>query len=220
MPNWVYNSLTVTTNTEAGGTVKDIAALVEQVGKPFTVKQVDWKTGEKSDHMVHEPFSFWNIDRPEGEDLEKYDESLGASGAFPFWYEWNNAHWGTKWDVSNVHFDSHGPDHKQYMFDTPWAPPIEVLTTLSEQHPNLHIELEWEEEQGFGGTFVFREGEAHETESYDIPESHADYVARGKECGCEVWSDEPIFDDCPGSVEPLTEDMIIPEDELEVEAVK
>lgn len=201
MPNWVYNNLTIAPNAEAGGTIKDVADLVEQVGKAYTIKSRDWKSGEISEHTVEEPeFSFWNIVRPEGEDLAKYDESLGTGGAMPFWYTWNNEHWGVKWDASDVDFTDHGPDHKQYKFSTPWAPPIPVLEALSEQHPNVHIELEWEEEQGFGGTFVFRGGEGVETESYDVPSSHADFVNRGREdeCAC-TWgeADDYGFADCP-----------------------
>jgi hypothetical protein len=190
MPNWVYNNLTVSPNPDAGGTIKDVAALVEQVGKAYTVTATKWDTNEKYEQKVEEPFSFWNIVRPADEDLQKYDESLGAPGVSPFWYDWNCDNWGTKWDASDVEFTDHEPEHKQYRFSTPWAPPIPVLTTLSEQHPNLHIELEWEEEQGFGGTFVFREGNAHETLYYDVPNSHADFVERGREdeCAC-TWGD-------------------------------
>lgn len=218
MPNWVYNNLTVTPNEEAGGTVKDVAALVEQVGKPFTVQVKNFRDGETQTHTVEGPFMFWNIDHPEGEDLEKYDQSLIDGGAMPFWYDWNCEHWGTKWDTNGeVGFTDHGPDHKQYSFETAWAPPLEALTTLSAQHPNLHIELEWEEEQGFGGTFVFREGNAHETLYYDVPSSHADYVEREKECACEIWQqDDPPFEDCPGYV---PESCYIESDELEVESM-
>lgn len=220
MPNWVYNNLTIAPNESEGGTVEDVAALIEQVGKPYTVTRQDWKTGEKSEHTVHEPFSFWNIDRPEGEDLEKYDESLGASGASPFWYTWNNSRWGVKWDASDVDIQDHAADHKQITFSTPWGPPLEGLTTLSQQHPKLHIELEWEEEQGFGGTFVFTNGEATETDAYDIPMSHADYVARDRGCYCESDPEEAPFTDCPTYVPEPSSDMMIPDDELEVEAVR
>jgi hypothetical protein len=93
---------------------------------------------------------------------------------------------------------------------------MNVLVALSEQYPNLHIELEWEEEQGFGGTFVFTEGNVTETNWYDIPNSHADYVERGQTCSCESYPEEPPFTDCPDYV---PEDARIPADELEVEAL-
>ena len=219
MPNWVYNNLTIAPDPEAGGTIKDVADLVEQVGKPYTIKTRDWKSGETTEQTVEEPFAFWNIARPEGEDLEKYDESINTSGAMPYWYNWNCDNWGTKWDASDVEFTDHGADHKQYRFSTAWSPPIAVLESLSAQHPNLHIELEWEEEQGFGGTYVFRGGTGEETSYYDAPSSHADYVERGRqdECICS-WSDDGsyLFSDCPTYIDPSN---LIADDELEVEAV-
>ena len=201
MPNWVYNNLTIATSSETGGTIKDVADLVEQVGRPYTVSHYDYKSKEVKKYTVEEPeFTFWNIVRPEGEALEMYDESLTKPSASPYWYDWNIENWGTKWDASDVEFQSHGPDHKQYTFRTAWAPPLEALKALSEQHPNVHIELEWEEEQGFGGTFVFRGGEGVETEYYDVPKSHADFVNRGREdeCAC-TWgeADDYGFADCP-----------------------
>jgi hypothetical protein len=215
MPNWVQNNLTITTDPEAGGTIKDIADLVEQVGRDYEVKTWDWKSKETYTHAVTEPtLSFWNIVRPEDEELQKYDESLEAGGAMPFWYSWNCDNWGTKWDASDVELHDYSPDHKRYTFSTPWSPPIPVLTSLSAQHPNLWIELEWEEEQGFGGTFVFTNGEFRETNYYDIPTSHAEYVGRDKECGCEIWG-EKSFDDCP--VEDIDPSMIVPDDEIVIE---
>lgn len=220
MPNWVYNSVVITADAEAGGTIKDVDKLVDQVAKPYTIKTRDYTSGELSEHTVEEPFSFWNIARPEGEGLEKYEESLGTGGAMPYWYDWNCENWGSKWDASDVDFHDYGPDRKQYRFSTPWSPPISVLEKLSDQHPNLHIELEWEEEQGFGGTIVFRNGDFEETESYDVPSCHADYVERDREdqCICS-WEDaDNRFSDCPGYVAPPTADMLI-NDDLEVEAV-
>lgn len=216
MPNWVYNNLTISPNEDAGGTVKDVAELVEQVGKNYTVKVKDYSTGEIKESTVESPFSFWNIVHPEGEALERYDQSLIEGGASPFWYDWNVNHWGTKWETGEVNFTDHGPDHKQYYFETAWSPPMEAMLNLSAQHPNLHIELEWEEEQGFGGTYVFHDGSYIISDEYDIPASHADYVARDKECGCEIWG-EPSFDDCPNAV---PQDAIIPDDELELEVMK
>lgn len=220
MPNWVYNNLTIAPNAEAGGTIKDVADAVKQLGQAYTVKRYAWDSREVSDYTVEEPLSFWNIVRPEGEALEMYDESLAAPGVAPYWYDWNVNNWGTKWDASDVEFIDHEPEYKQYKFSTPWSPPIPVLTSLSEQHPNLHIELEWEEEQGFGGTFVFRNGEAHETEYYDVPNSHADYVERGREdeCACTWGEGEDYgFPDCP-TAEDNAEVTISP-DELEIESM-
>ena len=218
MPNWVYNNLSIT--DPSGKHTDDVSRLMEQVGATYTVRAASYASGtfEVGDVEVTDPgFSFWNIVRPEGEDSKEYAESVGASGAMPFWYDWNCENWGTKWDASDVNVQDHAADHKQITFSTPWSPPLPVLVTLSEQYPNLHIELEWEEEQGYGGTFVFTNGEATETDAYDIPNSHAEHAERDRECVCD-WDDDPTnyYPDCPGYVPDTNR---IPEDELEVEAM-
>lgn len=218
MPNWVYNNLSIT--DPSGKHTDDVTRLMAQVGATYTVRTASYASGtfEVIDVEVRDPgLSFWNIVRPEGEDSKKYEESIGASGAMPHWYDWNCENWGTKWDASDVNIQDHAADHKQITFSTPWSPPLPVLVTLSEQYPKLHIELEWEEEQGFGGTFVFTGGEATETDSYDIPDSHADHVARDRTCVCE-WDDdgENFYPDCPGYI---PDENKIAEDELEVEAM-
>lgn len=225
MPNWVYNNLSIT--DPSGEHAADVARLMEQVGATYETIETSWeKTDEGtkvSQHAVTVEdcgFSFWNIKRPESDNLATYNESIGAGGAMPYWYDWNCENWGTKWDASDVDIQDHAADHKQITFSTPWSPPIPVLTSLSEQYPNLHIELEWEEEQGFGGTFVFTNGEATETDYYDIPSSHADYEARDRTCMCEDYPEEAPFTDCPTYVPEPDESMLIPDDELEVEAVR
>lgn len=219
MPNWVYNNLIITDPSEEHAT--DIDSLMEQVGATYTIKASSWEGAEVriEEVEVENPgFSFWNIVRPEGEDREKYDDSIGGPGALPFWYDWNCENWGTKWDASNVDIYEHGKSHKQFTFSTPWAPPLPVLVALSEQYPNLHIELDWEEEQGFGGTYVFTKGVGVETDSYDVPSTHAEHEERGKTCICEWDYDDPteFYPDCPGYI---SEEHMIQEDELEVEAM-
>jgi hypothetical protein len=221
MPNWVYSNLTITDPT---GTHEDrITSLVEQVGATYSIKKSFWDVETKTTkHAIFEetdPFSFWNIDHPEGEDLVRYEESIGASGAPFFWYDWNNNNWGTKWDAGEASMNQVSPTEVRYFFETAWSPPIPVIATLSAQYPDLHIELQWEEEQGFGGTFVFTNGEAEETDSYDIPNSHADHVARDKNCPCEDWGPEDSFPDCPSRVENAEGMSSFSEDELEIEVM-
>jgi len=204
MPNWVYNGVTITDPSGSGKHTSDIERLVAQVGAEYSMDMPN-SEGGTSVVVTNEPlFSFWNIVKPTGEDLKEYYESS--------WYEWNTTYWGCKWDASEVELDEYGSE-KHFRFATPWSPPLPVLAELSRQYPELEIELDWEEEQGFGGTFVFTNGNATETNSYDIPNSHADFIERDRECYCESFP-EDAFADCPSYVSP---EMIIPEDELIVE---
>ena len=63
---------------------------------------------------------------------------------------------------------------------------------MCEKYPHLNLTLGFEEEQGWGGELQSDdEGGCYESESYDIPESHADYVARDREDSCNcAWADD------------------------------
>lgn len=209
MPNWVRNNLSITGAEEEVQKVKArLAAPYERVYMKYTDKKVESETV-----TVEKDFSFWNIVHPEGEDRVKYDESLVAPGASSFWYDWNCNNWGTKWDAE-AELTEHSADHLQYSFDTAWAPPVEAMTTLSKNFTSVHVELDWEEEQGFGGTFAFRNGEVSILDEYDIPSSHAELKDRKGFCYCEGDS-EAYFADCPVA-DP---EMLIPSDEIAIEAL-
>lgn len=145
MPNWVYSGVSIT------GDAAQVQAVKKQLAQPFERIGGSYIEGKYVQEVVTiEPtFSFWNIVRPEGEDRVKYDESLGAGGAMPYWYDWNIEHWGTKWDTDGE-FEEHAKDHLHYRIETAWSPPVAALVALSAQYPDLHVEMEWEEEQGFG----------------------------------------------------------------------
>jgi|694.fasta_scaffold74135_7 hypothetical protein len=205
MPNWCFNSLLIE------GSEKDIADVKAQLNQPFEREHESWNmqtnTMEKKIHKFDNPiFSFWNIRRPT--DLEAYNKQpehaplaeavlhLGNS-----WYDFNNREWGTKWDVA-VENDEKYPDTELaeeskdfllYKFNTAWAPPISAIEKLSQQYPELEIELEYEEEQGWGGTTVFANGEGTEVESYS---------ARCNNCLYVFVDDIPMCDECQAEVCP------------------
>jgi hypothetical protein len=122
------------------------------------------------------------------------------------WYHWNCRNWGTKWDVAvsngdnypntTLEFDDDGGD-VLIRFDTAWSPVHEVLTKLAEQYPTLEFDYEYEEEQGWGGSAVWKDGKLYGESQYDTPMSHADYEALERECRCEYDDIEYAFEDCP-----------------------
>ena len=180
MPNWVFNDLTLS------GPKSELDRLKEQVNAPFTVM------GRQYSKPV---FAFWNIIKPEP--TVNYDVD---------WYGWNATTWGTKWDVA-VHDDDkyaetelveESEDSLYYKFSTAWDTVFPVMYALSEQYPDLTLELAYEEEQGWGGNAVWRGGQIVHQVVWDIPYSHADYVEQGREeaCGCSAGPDW-AFQDCP-----------------------
>ena len=48
------------------------------------------------------------------------------------WYEWNLAHWGTKWD-SNVNAYEDQDDNIWISFETAWSPPIALYEYLTKK---------------------------------------------------------------------------------------
>jgi hypothetical protein len=190
MPNWVYNSITI-----SGETTK-VKALRDKLGATH-----DYKGSEYSD-----PFSFWNIIAPT--DLEAYNQTVGTGGRTMddklSWYGWNCANWGTKWNSSETTLEEEelgeGEYELNYHFDTAWSMPEPIMHWTLEycQDNNLSLYWHFEEEQGWGGTMSHNklDGETVFTE-WDIPESHAEMDSLGKDCVCTYNEPEFWFEDCP-----------------------
>jgi hypothetical protein len=161
MPNWVMNSLLI----EAEPAV--IAQIKAQVSAPFEARHFDWQTNEPKVQMVEQPFAFWNIIKPT--DLDAYWDKADTPQTHPdHWYAWNNRNWGVKWDASNCEEIELDEDNKVlWNFDTPWGLAENVLIELSRQYPTAMLELEFEEETGWGGRIVFDNGNATVEEEYE-----------------------------------------------------
>ena len=225
MPNWVFNSLVV--SGEKSELDKMVEQLNQPLVKHFPEhkfenNEIVWVADEQ---RYNNPiFAFWNIVKPT--DLESYyatDVFKGSKNIEPNdgesfmkefvrsmsededWYHWNCRNWGTKWDVCATNGDQYSDTRMEitddgsvmYHFNTAWSPVGEVLMVLSEQYPTLNFDYEYEEEQGWGGTCTFLGGEDIACDQWDIPESHADYKDRDKECVCEYSDPEYCYEDCP-----------------------
>ena len=196
MPNWVYNSLTIYGKSE------ELQA--------FLTKATEPRPYEDGLSEIRE-FSFWNFIAPPEDKLDEYFSINGyvdgeSKGNTEYnWYNWNNENWGTKWDA-NDQFISEVEDSKsrgtlkvKISYNTAWGIPDPVMRVMVEQHRELSFYFYCEEEQGWGSKFVGENGDLEEVESWDIPNSHADYVARDNEDGCLCsYSDdeEDWYDDC------------------------
>ena len=79
------------------------------------------------------------------------------------WYSWNCDNWGTKWGCydQNVEGD-------QINFTTAWDTlSDDVLDRLAKHFPNMIFY--YEEEQGWGGEIVYKNGTQYSHERFDIP---------------------------------------------------
>ena len=200
MPNWVSNTISVTGNGNA------VTALREQLRKPIQLPVMDgYKQVEPLTYREYTPdwISFQNVIPIPADIISEYHSTCDSEGMKNEnnWYMWNVNNWGCKWDASECD-GTFEDDTLWFSFDTPWSPPQPVMDKLVEhcRTNDLHMYWTYREEQGWGGSVtVDFNGEVTVTE-YDIPDSHAEYVALGDVdfCHCANFSDEEFwFDDCP-----------------------
>ena len=216
MPNWVYNNITVS------GTKEDLLAFHTKASKlsPNGIAEDGSLTYKDSDAQA---ISFWNFKepsnktayyeaahgtKPEGYEAWDIDQKMAYDLQFKTdgWYDWNVREWGTKWDACDADYDDNTDEaspNLYYSFNTAWSIPEPIYQAILEQHPELDFRFYAEEEQGWGAEYKSSSADNGErslelTEEWDIPDSHADYVNRGRECNCEHEDDEDYwYEDCP-----------------------
>jgi hypothetical protein len=209
MPNWVYNSITV---TAPSGDKMELEMFLREMEmpRPEAVSEGFEPTGEIK--LVARGFSFWNVIAPPADKLEEYfgihgwKDGKEVGNTDTNWYNWNNENWGCKWDAGDGDVGWLDEDTLQITFQTPWDCPRGVVAAIAEQYSHLVFSWVYEEEQGWGGELTLKDGEVIVDEEWDIPDSHADYTKRGNECRCE-WGDdkENWFEDCPTESELVTQ---------------
>lgn len=182
MPNWVFNNLNVSGNKDKLEEFKNL------MGKSLTIPYDDEPV------TIEKPvFSFLNAFPPTAE------EYAGVG-----WYDWNIKTFGCKWDVyskeiSGSYLEEVDGD-LMYSFESPWSPPTLGIQKLAQMFPELEFNFEYEEENGWGGEVVYRNGKQSYFNEWDEPASHADFVAHPyRECYCQTQPEESEFrfEDCP-----------------------
>jgi hypothetical protein len=216
MPNWVYNTLSVSGSKEKIAEFKELAGRKAPTG-------FDSETGVLTYDNKEEVLSFWNFKepkdkavyfgasdyKPEGYDSWTMEERMAHSMKFSSdgWYDWNIREWGTKWDACDVDLNDDSETSLGYSFNTAWSIPEPVFVAMVQKFPTLDFEFWSEEEQGWGAEFTSSDGDEDGerslimTKEWDIPDSHQDYVDRDREDSCNCASDpdddEYWYDDCP-----------------------
>lgn len=79
------------------------------------------------------------------------------------WYHWNIDNWGTKWGCYDQDVEG-----DQINFTTAWGSISDELLDSIGLHLQNFI-FEYEEEQGWGGQIIYKNGELFQKEEYDIP---------------------------------------------------
>ena len=208
MPNWCFNSVTVSAKTEA-----ELVEFLDFCDKPHTSNHYDYQTDtnvlDENDKGV-----FWNFITPPAEILDEYFASqskikISASTDFNsslpeiknklavsnHWYEWNVRNWGTKWDIAldreYLTLDQRNDSnwYFNWSFDTAWSPAVETYDAMAERFPNLEFEFEITEEANFfAGKLHYAGGVLVSDQFVDNP-THADFMALDIPCTSCVWGE-------------------------------
>lgn len=218
MPNWVFNSLTIEGSPELISKVKEQLnkpfERLHDTWNPETHEQ-ELRLAKYSNPI----FALGNIyshrdmgitdeeysQQPIRSELDVSDPNWWADCerlrlTDKSWYSWNITHWGTKWDTAvsdteeypDTELMTDTEDTLVYRFNTAWAPPIEAIAKLSAQYPDLELDLEFEEESGWGGNYLFSNGQGSEIESYENKCRECDSINTVEYCdnGCgEICND-------------------------------
>ena len=203
MPNWVFNNVFI------NGDPAELDKFALQAGQPHErvgddiVKENGKAKIVKVQYTREEPISFWNFVKPEDEATYNQDSN---------WYGWNLENWGTKWEAEGVVIERDAPEQLVYRFTTAWSVPYGVYEAMASQYPTLEFDCNCEEETGWIVDLEYRRGRLAKKTTMPEPDSHADYVARGREESCVcTWNDDPseFYEDCPNykakEADPLAE---------------
>lgn len=70
------------------------------------------------------------------------------------WYEWNNTHWGTKWESWDYELVLRDENIMVAEFCTAWGPPIEFLKRLLPSYPRCWIKCQFNTEDYMAGIWI------------------------------------------------------------------
>lgn len=87
------------------------------------------------------------------------------------WHEWNNIHWGVKWEIEESYPEEWDENSADYYFETAWGPPLAFFKTVSEMFPLLSVFVRYAEPgMMFGGRVAYLAGEVTEEQEYNEEE--------------------------------------------------
>jgi len=154
MPNHVYNTIEVEEK------------YISKLESLLNTDDKGWKGGGLF-QSVHPMPKDLDISSPQyGDKLQVIAEQNKKNYGHPDWYSWrcDDKNWGNKWGDYDGYYEE-----GRYQFCTAWSTPsVEFLMRLAKIIPNF--EIHFEEEQGWGGHYIFENGEITDEHFYDIPD--------------------------------------------------
>ena len=96
------------------------------------------------------------------ENIEAYGKHLAElkeKYGYDNWYDWQCAHWGTKWNACHSDYDK---DNETLRFNTAWSIPYPIIAKIAQDHPEVKLDGYSDEEcnQWFD-EYTTENGEVH-----------------------------------------------------------
>jgi hypothetical protein len=196
MPNWVITRIYITGPEDKIKEFEDKAIRLGGEEKVFSFDRIN-KRPEELDNTHYPPPGSKKIKvkTQTGEELE-VEEIADCNNATPEmckdlesrfghnnWYDWNNWHWGTKWDCSESIYSQ---EDKMIEFQTAWACPQEILLRMSEMFPDLQFNGSYADEDFGSNAGYITNGGAYSLD--DLSEEACETAAT-------LWGHEGYYDD-------------------------
>lgn len=144
MPNWFNFTLDVS------GKKEEVQNFIDNVKG-----SMDYETEESEfdfNHFIPQPDNIFR------DALGNKEEEYCKENDIPNWYDWNVAHWGTKWNaiVDDSFWTSELENNSSftYCMRTAWADPRPIIVKMLEKYPDLDFEINGEEESNAYGIYV------------------------------------------------------------------
>lgn len=122
MPNWCNNHITIKHQDKS---------LIDAIVATANTEKGVLATVIPCPEELNDPdLTSWSRDREA--ELEAKKKAMKAKYGFESWYDWNIAHWGTKWDLCEPHITRVDDNTVTIACDTAWSPPIAAYETMQE----------------------------------------------------------------------------------------
>lgn len=121
MPNWTTNQITI---KHADKALLDAIMATEGTNVGVLSTMIPCPAELNDDDLTT-----WS-QGPEQAARDKKKAAMIEKHGYPSWYEWNIAHWGTKWDLVDVGYTRVDDNTVVLNCSTAWSPPVQAFETM------------------------------------------------------------------------------------------
>ena len=124
MPNWTDNHITI---SHPDKSLIDAIAATQDTDKGVLHTIIPCP-----EELCDDDLTTWSRG-PEQEARDKKIAEMVKKHGFKSWYDWNIAHWGTKWDLCEPHIERIDDNTVVITAQTAWSPPVAAFETMQKR---------------------------------------------------------------------------------------